>query len=190
MSRTACARLRNDGRQRLPATRPRTANGERRPCRAVIPRPSAVVAVLPLRGGSYGHFPVGIGLWRLPIRRLPGYRATAVSTLTQAPDSVRPALFRQLAEEADFPARRLEADLRARWGDPRGALETLQGSLPEDRGQALEALRGLLDQVRFRPSRDARVATGRILELIAERSSESERARLRLEAARAMWIHG
>lgn len=148
-------------------------------------RPDALAPELAQLAVADGDFSGALREWLPAIRRLPGYRSTAVSTLTQAPDSVRPALFRQLAQEADFPARRLEADLRARWGDPGGALETLQRSLPEDRGQSLEALRGLLEQVRFRPSRDARVATGRILELIAERSSESERARLRLEAARA-----
>ena len=153
-------------------------------------RPDALAPELAQLAVADGDFSGALREWLPAIRRLPGYRATAASTLSQAPDSVRPALFRQLTQEADLPARRLEADLRARWGDPGRALETLQGSLPEDRGQALEALRGLLDQVRSRPSRDARVATGRILELIAERSSESERARLRLEAARAYTAAG
>jgi hypothetical protein len=155
-----------------------------------LQRPDALAPELAQLAVADGDFSGALREWLPAIRRLPGYRVTAVSTLSQAPDSARPALFRQLAQEADFPAKRLEADLRARWGDPAGALETLQASLPDDHGPALEALRGLLDQVRLRPGRDASAATGRILELIAERSSEGERARLRLEAARAYTAAG
>ena len=155
-----------------------------------LQRPDALAPELAQLAVADSDFPTALREWLPAIRRLPGYRVTAVSTLSQAPDSVRPTLFRQLGQEADFPARRLEADLRARWGDPAGALATLQRSLPEDQGQALEALRGLLDQVRLRPGRGALAATGRILELIAERSSEGERARLRLDAARAYTAAG
>ena len=137
-----------------------------------------------------GDFQSALREWLPAIRRLPGYRVTAVSTLSQAPDSLRGPLLRQLGREADFPARRLEADLRARWGDPIGALETLQGSLPRDGGQAQEALRGLVDQLRLRPGPEARNATARALELLAERSSDGERARLRLDAARAYTAAG
>jgi hypothetical protein len=153
-------------------------------------RPDALAPELAQVATADGDFAGALREWLPAIRRLPGYRGTAVSTLSQAPDSVRADLLRQLEREPDFPARRLEADLRARWGDPVGALEKLQAALPEDRAQSLEALRGLLDQFRLRPGRDARLATGRALELIAERSPEAERARLRLDAARAYTAAG
>jgi thioredoxin-like negative regulator of GroEL len=153
-------------------------------------QPDALAPELAQLAAADGDFSGAVREWLPAIRRLPGYRVTAVSTLSQAPDSIRPALFRQLAREPDFPARRLEADLRARWGDPMGALETLEGALPPDRVQAIEALRALLDQLRPRPGRDARLATGRALELIAERSPDAERSRLRLEAARAYTAAG
>jgi hypothetical protein len=153
-------------------------------------QPDALAPELAQLAAADGDFAGALREWLPAIRRLPGYRVTAVSTLSQAPDSIRPTLFRQLERESDFSARRLEADLRARWGDPLGALETLQGALPEDRAQALEALRGLLDQLRLRPGRESRMATGRALELIAERSPDAERSRLRLEAARAYTAAG
>lgn len=153
-------------------------------------RPDALAPELAQLAVADGDFAGALREWLRAVRRLPGYRVTAASTIGQAPDSIRPALLRQLGQEGDFPARRLEADLRARWGDPAGALATLQASLPADRSQALEALRGLLDQLRLRPGGEARVATGQTLELIAERSSDAERARLRLDAARAYTAAG
>lgn len=147
-------------------------------------RPDALAAELAQLAFADGDFPGALREWLPAIRRLPGYRVSAVSSLGQAPDSVRPDLLGQLAHERDFTARRLEADLRARWGDPRGALAELQAALPDMPPVALEALRGLLDQVRTLPGRDSRVVQGRLLELIAERSPDAERARLRLDAAR------
>jgi tetratricopeptide (TPR) repeat protein len=48
----------------------------------------------------------------------------------------------------------------------------------------------LLDQLRMRPGRDARIAQGRTLELIADRSAGADQARLRLDAARAYTAAG
>ena len=114
----------------------------------------------------------------------------AVNNLAPAPDSLRDDLLRQLEHEDDFPARRLQADLRARWGDPLGGLDALQAALPADRATAVDALRGLLDQLRTQVGHDAKLTQGRALELIAERSTEAERARLRLDAARAYTAAG
>ena len=122
----------------------------------------------------------------------PGTGSTAVSTLSQAPDSLRSDAACPISgREHGFPARRLEADLRARWGDPLGALEALQDALPAGSAAAVEALRGLLDQLRTSPGRDG--ARGRR----AGRSSSSpsgagsaDRARIRLEAARAYTAAG
>lgn len=153
-------------------------------------RPDALAAELAQLAVADGDFEGALREWLPAIRRLPGYRATAAATLGQAPDSVRPGLVRQLEREHDPVAQRLEADLRARWGDPQGALETLQASLPEDRATALDALRGLLDQLRGQSGREARIAQGRTLELMADRSPDAERARLRLEAARVYTAAG
>ena len=128
--------------------------------------------------------------WLLAIRRLPGYRVLAVNGLSQAPDSARAEVLDRLEREPDLAARRLAADLRARWGDPLGALERLEAALPDERPAAVESLRGLLDQLRTLTGRDARVAQGRAFELLAERSAASDRARLRLDAARAYTAAG
>jgi len=137
-----------------------------------------------------GDFPGALREWLPAIRRVPGYRITAVSTLSQAPDSIRSDLLSTLDHERDLPARRLEADLRARWGDPLGALERLSDALPPDSAAALDALRGLADQLRTVQGREARQAQGRALELIAERTPEPERSRSRLDAARAYTAAG
>jgi thioredoxin-like negative regulator of GroEL len=158
--------------------------------REALQRPDALAAELAQVAIADGDFTGALREWLPAIRRLPGYRVTAVSTLGQAPDSIRPEVLRQLDREHDFPAKRLQAELRARWGDPLGALETLQGALPDDRSAATEALRSLLDRLRTQPGRDARVAQGRALELLAERSPDAERARLRLDAARTYTAAG
>ena len=158
--------------------------------REQLRRPDALAAELAQLAIQDGDFAGALREWLPAIRRFPGYRGSAVNSLASAPDSIRSDLLRQLDREEDFPARRLQADLRARWGDPLGALDALQKALPEERRAALEALRGMLDQLRTQPGRDARLAQGRTLELIAERSTDSERARVRLDAARAYTAAG
>jgi hypothetical protein len=153
-------------------------------------RPDALAAELAQVAVADGHFADAAGEWLLAVRRLPGYRVLAVNGLSQAPDSAREDVLDRLGREGDFPARRLEADLRARWGDPIGALERLESALPPERPAAVDALRGLLSQLRVVPGHDARVAQARALELLADRSADSDRARLRLEAARAYTAAG
>lgn len=155
-----------------------------------LDRPDALAAELAQVALADGDYRRALKEWLLAIRRLPGYRVSAVSSISQAPDSVRSDLLRRLEQERGLDARRVEADLRARWGDPLGAFESLQAALPDERPAALEALRGLLDQLRVQPGREARVVQGRILELMAERSPGSEGARFRLEAARAYTAAG
>ncbi|HUR94124.1 MAG TPA: hypothetical protein VMY76_06045 [Gemmatimonadales bacterium] len=155
-----------------------------------LQRPDALAAELAQVAFADGDYIGALREWLPAIRRLPGYRMSAVSNLAQAPDSMRDELLRRLDREQDFTARRLRADLLARWGDPLGALEALQASLPAESPAAIEALRGLLDQLRLQPGRDARVAQARALELIAERSGGADRARLRLDAARTYTAAG
>jgi tetratricopeptide (TPR) repeat protein len=123
--------------------------------------------------------------WLPAVRRLPGYRVTAVATLGQAPSNLRPELLRSLDQEEDFTARRLKAELQIRWGNPLSGVRTLEPGLPADRSKAIEALRGLLDQLRSQRSREALVAQGRILEAIASRTPVPQGPRLRLDAAQA-----
>ena len=158
--------------------------------RELLHRSDALAAELAQLAAQDGDFSGAVREWLPAIRRFPGYRASAVNSLVTAPDSLRSDLLDRLDDEKDFPARRLEADLRARWGDPTGALEALQAALPSAGPAAVEALRGLLDQLRTQSGPEAQVVQGRTLELIAERSTEAERARLRLDAARAYTAAG
>jgi tetratricopeptide (TPR) repeat protein len=123
--------------------------------------------------------------WIPAVRRLPGYRVTAVSALADAPVEERPSLLRTLAAQRDFTARRLEAELRVRWGDPLGGLAALEPALPASRAVAVDALRGLLDQLRGQRGQEASLARARVLEGIASRSGEPQAGRLRLDAAQA-----
>jgi len=153
--------------------------------RARLNRPDALAAELAQLELADGDYAGAVREWLLAIRRLPGYRLTAVATLGQAPVQVRPELLGILGEHTDLPARRLEAELRARWGDPAAALRVLMPALPDDPIQSIAALRSLLDQVRALPTREGKLAQGRLLEALAERSPEVQAGRLRLEAARA-----
>jgi tetratricopeptide (TPR) repeat protein len=161
-----------------------------RRARDQLHRPDALAPEVAQLDYADGDFVSSLREWLPAIRRVPGYRMSAVSTLSQAPDSLRSDLLSTLAHEHDLAARRLESDLRARWGDPLGALESLRAALPPDSATAVEALRGLGDLLRTVPGRAAREAQGRIFEQIAERSREPERSRVRLEAARAYTAAG
>jgi tetratricopeptide (TPR) repeat protein len=134
---------------------------------------------------SDGDYATAAREWLPAVRRLPGYRVTAVATLGHAPVSRRPEILRILSTEADFTARRMESELRVKWGDPMGGLAVLEAGLAQARGQGVEALRGLVEQLRMQRTRDALLAQGRALEAIASRLPESQTARTRLEAAQA-----
>ena len=143
---------------------------------------AAELAQLAIMDGDYA---VAAREWVPAVRRLPGYRVTAVATLGHAPAVKRPEILRILAAEPDFIARRLESELRVKWGDPLGGLSALEGGLAESRGRELEALRALVDQLRMQRSPDALLAQGRALELIAARLPDVQASRVRLEAAQA-----
>jgi tetratricopeptide (TPR) repeat protein len=134
---------------------------------------------------SDGDYATAAQEWLPAVRRLPGYRVTAVATLGHAPVSRRPEILRILSAETDFTARRLESELRVKWGDPIGGLAALESGLAQARGQGVEALRDLVEQLRTQRTRDALLAQGRALEAIASRLPESQAARTRLEAAQA-----
>jgi len=151
--------------------------------RARLKRPRALAAEMAQLAVGEGDFAAALNEWLPAIRELPGYRVTAVSTLAQAPAEIRPTLLQALAQETDFAARRLEAELRVRWGDPLGGLAALESALPDSRVPAIDALRGLVDQLRSSRTQEAMLAQGKALEGIAERTGEPQASRLRLEAA-------
>jgi tetratricopeptide (TPR) repeat protein len=168
------------GRQNLAGARTAYLAG-----RARLGRSDALAAELAQLALANGDYSGALQEWLLAARNLPGYRATAVSTLAQAPQSVRPELLRLLEGEQDLIARRIEAELRARWGDPLAALRVLTPALPPDRVQSTAVLRSMLDQIRASHTIDAKQAQGRVLEALAERSPPVQASWLRLEAAQA-----
>lgn len=168
------------GRQDRPAARAAYLRGRER-----LRRADALAAELAQLSLGEGDYSAALREWLLAVRRLPGYHATAVATLGRAPLNARPDLLRLLNRESDLASSRLEAELRARWGDPLGAHRTLIAALPMNRVQAIAALQGLLDQLKTLRAPAARQAQGRVLEALAERSLEAQAPRLRLEAGQA-----
>ena len=148
-------------------------------------RPDVLAAEMAQLAITDGDYVTAAREWLPAVRRLPGYRVTAVATLGHAPATRRSEILRILSAESDFTARRLESELRVKWGDPLGGLAALESGLPPGRTQALDALRGLVDQLRMQRSQDALLAQGRALETIAARLSDNQAARTRLEAAQA-----
>lgn len=155
-----------------------------------LQRPDALAAEMAQLAMMDGKYTEALREWVAAVRRLPGYRLSAVAGLAQAPASIRPELLRALAREDDLIARRMEAELRVRWGDPVGGLDALIAALPDERRTSLDALLGLIDQLRTQQTPEGRLALARGLEEVANRSTDSERPRLRLEAARAYTTAG
>ena len=153
--------------------------------RARLGRADAMAAELAQLAVAEGDYPVALREWLLAVRRLPGYRGNAVSTLSQAPERVWPDLLRLIAADSDLQSRRIEAELRTLWGDPRGGYRVLAAVLPDDRVQAVAALRSLLEQVRTLRTSEGQQAQGQILEALASRAPDAQSPRLRLAAAQA-----
>jgi hypothetical protein len=153
--------------------------------RSQLGRPDALSAELAQLDAADGDYPAAAREWLMAVRRLPGYRGTAVSSLGQAPDRSHGDVLRVIAAASDPQAQRLEAELRARWGDPVGGFRVLTAALPEDRVQAIAALRSLLDQVRGLRTPEGKQVEGQILEALAARFPAAQSPRFRLEAAQA-----
>jgi tetratricopeptide (TPR) repeat protein len=148
-------------------------------------RPDALAAELAQTAIQQQDWPTALREWLAAIERVPGYRSSAVATLGQAPEPSRAELLRLVSSERGGNARRLEAELRARWGDPLGGFEALSGALPQNRAAAIEALAGFFDQIRAQTGPTARRAQGMTLAALAERSSGPQATRFRLDAAQA-----
>jgi tetratricopeptide (TPR) repeat protein len=148
-------------------------------------RPDVLAAEMAQLAAAEGNYAAAAREWVPAVRRLPGYRMTAVATLGHAPAAKRTEILRILAADPDFAARRLESELRVKWGDPIGGLSALERGLDESRGQALEALRSLVEQLRMLRTQEAFLAQGRALEAIAARLPPMQASRTRLDAAQA-----
>ena len=143
---------------------------------------AAEMAQLAVTDGDFG---TAAREWLPAVRRLPGYRVTAVATLGLAPLADRPEILRTLAADSGFTGRRLESELRVRWGDPLGGLAALEAGLPQSPHEGTEALRDLIEQLRLQRTHDALLAQGRALETLARRQLSPLASRTRLEAAQA-----
>ncbi|MFZ5625519.1 MAG: hypothetical protein ACOY71_14020, partial [Gemmatimonadota bacterium] len=147
--------------------------------------PGALAADLAEVALAEGDFIGAAREWVTAMERVPGYRMSAVSTLAQAPPASRTGIL-QVIDAAGTPqARRLGADLAARFGDPIGGFERLKAALPSAPAEAAEVLRQFVDQVRVQSTPDAWRATAMALELLAARQRPDPAARTRLEAAQA-----
>jgi tetratricopeptide (TPR) repeat protein len=153
--------------------------------REQVGRPDALAAELAQAAIQQQDWPQALREWLAAIGRVPGYRSSAVATLGATPEAERPTLLRLLSAERESTARRLEAELRARWGDPAGGFEALSASLPQNRAAAIEALVGFLDQIRTQTGPVARRAQAMTLAALAERSAGPQASRFRLDAAQA-----
>jgi len=124
--------------------------------------------------------------WLAAIGELPGYQLTALAALTPAPERTRQQILETLEKTLTLDARRLQAPLMARWGNPRGGAEQLlSGLTTASRAAAAEALTRFGEQLRSFPTPEAQRARAMVLEELAARSSGVAASRARLEAARA-----
>lgn len=147
-----------------------------------VPAMAAELAQLAVAEGDYA---TGTREWLLAIKKLPGYRSSAIVTLRQAPEPQRAEVLKTLDANTTPEARQLDAELRARWGDPLGGFDRLQPALPGDPGEAVELLRQFADALRGNMSAVYRQALGKTLEAMADRAKGQQGARLRLDAAQA-----
>lgn len=135
---------------------------------------------------SEGDWPGAAREWLGAIRDLPGYQLTALAALTPAPQRTRAEILETLRDAPSLDARRLQAALMARWGDPvAGARQLLAALNTASRAQAAEVLTQFAEQLRALTSPEVHRARGIVLEELAGRSSGVAASRARLEAARA-----
>lgn len=151
-----------------------------------VGRPDALAAEIAQLAVAEQDWAGAVREWGRAVRQLPGYRSSAIATLGPAPEQARPVILKALEREPGTEAARIMVELRARWGDPLGALDALLRSLPSQPAQQLDALQGFLEQVRVGSTAPFLQAQARTLEELADRWAGSpQRARLRLESARA-----
>ena len=153
--------------------------------RQQLGQPTALAPELAQLAVLEGDYATAAREWLLAIRKLPGYRSGAVVTLRPTPDAQRAAVLKVLQDDGSPDAQRLDAELRARWGDPIGGFEKLVLVLPADPVESRDLLRQFTEALRGNPAPAYRQAMGRALEAMAQRSNGAQRSRLQLDAAQA-----
>jgi hypothetical protein len=153
--------------------------------RAKLGRPDAMAAELGQIAVAEADYAAAAREWSLAIRRVAGYRSTAISLLSQVPPAGRDALLQELGRGGGLIGERLAATLLSRWGEPLAGARRLAAALPSQGPDAVDALQEALDELSGRLSVDQFLARAMLLELLADRSSGPQRARVRLDAAQA-----
>ena len=149
-------------------------------------RPDALAGELAMVLSEEHDWAGAVREWSTAVAKVSGYRSTAVRALSPAPEEDRSKILRDFGKQTAPTARWLEADLRAQWGDPLGGYQVLSANLPNDRGRAVEAISGFLDQVRDQTGPEPRRAQGLALAALADRTPGPGGSQLRLEAAQAI----
>jgi tetratricopeptide (TPR) repeat protein len=148
-------------------------------------RADAMAAELGQLAALEGDWPGAAREWITAIRRVPGYRGAAISTLGQVPPASRPALLQELGRSGDLMGERVAASLTIRWGDPVSAVRRLVAALPRSGSEAVDALQDVLEELRTQQTSESRLARAAALDALADRSTGAERTRYRLDGARA-----
>ncbi len=129
-------------------------------------------------------YPTAVREWLVAIGKVPGYRASAVSLLSQVPVQGRPGVLRYLEQARTPAAERVAATLTIRWGDPVGGVRRLERAIPVLREQTVDAIQEGLDELRGLGGREVGMARGIGLEILAGRSP-TQTTRFLLDAAQA-----
>ena len=129
-------------------------------------------------------YPTAVREWLVAIAKVPGYRASAVSLLSQVPVQARPGVLRYLEQARSPAAERVAAVLTIRWGDPVGGIRRLERAIPVLRDQTVEAIQEGLDELRGQNGREVGMARGIGLEILGSRVS-TQSTRYLLDAAQA-----
>lgn len=153
--------------------------------RQLLHRPDALAAELGQIAALEGDYAGAAREWLTAIRRVPGYRVAAISTLSQVQPAARSGLLKELSRTGELSAERLAASLLVRWGDPLAGVKRLAAALPSTGSEAVEALQETLEELRGTPTAELLLARATALDLLSERVAPPERARLRLDAAQA-----
>jgi len=150
-------------------------------------KPDAMAAELGQLATLEEDYAGAVHEWSLAIAKVPGYRSSAVSTLSQVPPAGRPALLRELNRTGTLLGERLAAALMIRWGEPLAAVRRLAGVLPARSGsnEGIDALQETLQDLRGPSTQELILARATVLELLAERVPLAQRPRVRLDAAQA-----
>jgi tetratricopeptide (TPR) repeat protein len=153
--------------------------------RSTLKQPDALAyEMAQLRVGE-GNWLAAADEWLLAVRGLPGYRGTALTSLTPAPVAARPGILTALRRDTTLDAQALAASLAAGWGDPEGAVRALIHVMPPRTPRAVDILTGFVGQLRGQLTRSAAMARGLAYEEIARRTVASASSVALTNAARA-----